>query len=90
MGTVLFVLIDLQHLSHCSTVTTNSDPFRPEFSSLRSGSGSTSRSFLGGKSLTLKCAHSPYIFAGYLQIDADPVPDPAYHFDADSDPDPTF
>jgi hypothetical protein len=38
----------------------------------------------------LKYAHIPYNLACHLQIDADPVPDPAYHFDADphSDPDP--
>jgi hypothetical protein len=34
----------------------------------------------------LKYAHIPYILACHLQIDADPVPDPAYHFDADADP----
>ncbi len=34
-----------------------------------------------------KCAHIPYILACHLQIDADPVPDPAYHFDADAEPD---
>jgi hypothetical protein len=28
--------------------------------------------------------------ACHLQIDADPVPDPAYHFDADPDADPDF
>jgi hypothetical protein len=34
----------------------------------------------------------PYILACHLQIDADPVPDPAYHFaaDPDADPDPDF
>jgi hypothetical protein len=31
----------------------------------------------------LKCI--PYVLACHLQIDADPVPDPAYHFDADPD-----
>ncbi len=36
----------------------------------------------------LKYAYVPYISACHLQIDADPDPDPAYHFDAD--PDPTF
>jgi hypothetical protein len=35
----------------------------------------------------LKKAHIPYILACHLQIDADPVPDPAYHFYADTDPD---
>jgi hypothetical protein len=35
----------------------------------------------------LKKAHIPYILACHLQIDADPVPDPAYLFDADPDPD---
>ncbi len=37
----------------------------------------------------LKQAHIPYILACHLQIDADPDPgsDPAYHFDADPDPD---
>jgi hypothetical protein len=34
-----------------------------------------------------KQAHIPYILAWHLQIDADPVPDPAYHFDADPVPD---
>ncbi len=38
----------------------------------------------------LKEAHIPYILACHLQIDMDPVPDPAYHFDADSDPDFSF
>ncbi len=33
----------------------------------------------------LKKAHIPYILACHLQIDAVPVPDPAYHFDADPD-----
>jgi hypothetical protein len=35
----------------------------------------------------LKYAHIPYILACHLQIDEDldPVPDPAYHFDADLD-----
>jgi len=32
-------------------------------------------------------AHIPYILACHLQIDADPVSDPAYRFDADPDPD---
>jgi hypothetical protein len=35
----------------------------------------------------LKLAHIPYILACHLQIDADPVPDPAYHFYADPNPD---
>jgi hypothetical protein len=30
----------------------------------------------------LKYAHIPYILACHLQIDADPDPVPAYHFDA--------
>jgi hypothetical protein len=34
-----------------------------------------------------KYAHIPYISACHLQIDADPVTDPAYHFDAARDPD---
>jgi hypothetical protein len=34
----------------------------------------------------LKLAHIPYNLAFHLQIDADTVPDPAYHFDADQDP----
>ncbi len=40
----------------------------------------------------LQEAHVPYILAGHLQIDAYPVPDPAYHLDADpdADPDPDF
>jgi hypothetical protein len=33
----------------------------------------------------LRKAHIPYILACHLQIDADP--DPAYHFDAKTDPD---
>jgi hypothetical protein len=33
----------------------------------------------------LKYAHIPSISAIHLQIDADPVPDPAYHFDVDLD-----
>jgi hypothetical protein len=33
----------------------------------------------------LKYSHIPYIWASRLQIDADPVPDPAYHFNADQD-----
>jgi hypothetical protein len=35
----------------------------------------------------LKYAHIPYILACHLQIDADPDLNPAYHFDADPDPD---
>jgi hypothetical protein len=45
-------------------------------------------------------SHISYILAWHLQIDAGPIPDPAYHFDADpdraydfdadADPDPTF
>jgi hypothetical protein len=35
----------------------------------------------------LKYSHIPYILACPLQIDADPVLDPAYHFDADPDSD---
>jgi hypothetical protein len=35
----------------------------------------------------LKQAHNPCILACHLQIDANPVPDPAYHFDAAPDPD---
>jgi hypothetical protein len=40
----------------------------------------------------LKQAHIPYILACHLQRDADPVPDPAYHFDTDPDAatDPNF
>jgi hypothetical protein len=40
----------------------------------------------------LKEAHIPYILACHLQIDADPdpVPDPAFHFDADPDVDPFY
>jgi hypothetical protein len=38
----------------------------------------------------LKQAHIPYILACHLQIDADPVPDPAYHFDAVPDVDPGY
>ncbi len=38
----------------------------------------------------LKKAHIPHILACHLQIDADLDPDLAYHFVADSDPDPTF
>ncbi len=40
----------------------------------------------------LKKAHIPYILACHLPIGVDPVPDPAYHFDADpdADPDPDF
>ncbi len=34
-----------------------------------------------------KKAHIPYILTCHLRIDADPVPDPAYHVDADPDPD---
>ncbi len=33
----------------------------------------------------LKQAHIPYILACHLQIDVDPVPDPSYHLDADTD-----
>ena len=33
--------------------------------------------------IVLKYANIPYILACHLQIDADPVPDQAYHFDAD-------
>jgi hypothetical protein len=38
----------------------------------------------------LKWSHIPYILACHLQIDADPVPDPALHFYVDpvADPDP--
>jgi hypothetical protein len=32
------------------------------------------------KAQTIEKAHIPYILACHLQIDADPVPDPAYHF----------
>ncbi len=35
----------------------------------------------------LKYAHIPYILARRMQIDKDPVPDPAYHFYAGLDPD---
>jgi hypothetical protein len=35
----------------------------------------------------LKSAHIPFILDCHLQIDADPVPDLAYYFDADPDPD---
>ncbi len=35
----------------------------------------------------LKYDHIPYTLACHLQIDVDPVPDPAYHFVADPDPD---
>jgi hypothetical protein len=31
-----------------------------------------------------------WILAGHLQIDSDPVPDLAYHFDADPDSDPGY
>jgi hypothetical protein len=34
----------------------------------------------------LKEAHITYVLAYDLQNDAVPVPDPAYHFDADLDP----
>jgi hypothetical protein len=35
----------------------------------------------------LKLAHIPYILARHLQIHADPVQDPAYHFDEAPDAD---
>jgi hypothetical protein len=35
----------------------------------------------------LKEAHNPYILACHPQIDADPVPDSSYHFNADPDAD---
>jgi hypothetical protein len=38
----------------------------------------------------LKQSYIPYILACRWQIDADPVPDPAYHFDADPDADPGY
>jgi hypothetical protein len=34
----------------------------------------------------LKQTHIPYILNFHLQVDADPVPDPACHFDADPGP----
>jgi hypothetical protein len=37
------------------------------------------------KAQTIEKAHIPFILACQLQIDADPVPDPAYHFEADLD-----
>ncbi len=38
----------------------------------------------------LKQAYIPNILACRWQIDADPGPDPAYHFDADPDADPGY
>ncbi len=70
-----------------STYHPDADPDSDFFLLMRSGSYPSLQIKAQTLEKVLKGAHISYILVCHLQIDADPVPDQAHHFDADPDSD---